>query len=688
MKTQINLFRNLRPGLALAITTALMVAQAACSQPAAGLADERLKSTVKYASAQASVQDIVQSLAEQAGLSYDRQKSFAQTDPLCRRWVRNVAIEGMTCHEALDQILKPVGLRYQVENGTIVLSRLPGVPAASPGPNPPSAPAAGGGLNEPPKFQAAREALRGPQKDTLRAQQLLLEVVGKDRATLPPALLGYAYVYLGYIEDLAGRRQKAIEWYQQALAAKDSDEGIRACAEFGLKQPLTWIRHLDEGASPPGSSSTSQPPAKGYVTTGPAPGGLMPSLTLSAKAQRENFEFLCQAIDETYADFELKAINWDKVRRHYRARLDPNASADRFYRLLFQLVNELRDTHSWLENYRLPSPAGQPGLTVDLFEGKPFVVAVNADSDAAKAGVKPGAEVLAVDGLSFEAKLKEMRSWLRACSSDRAFRREACGHLLAGEPGSQVALKLRSPDGHTETLTLERTLRSGNPPPPTFPCEMTHQQFVHFGRLPSGLGYIRMTSFLSHEQVAPEFDRALEALRDAPGLILDIRDNPGGFGQPQVVGRLLQERTLCAITFQKNGPGHRDLQRQEAFLEPAGPWQYSGPVALLVNDVTGSAADLFTCFLRSAKRVVTVGTTTHGNLSGVAAYAVLPCGLVVRISNGYICDASGKPVEGDGNEPDLSVTPTIADFLNGKDPVLEKAMTVLKEKLAKSQSRI
>lgn len=82
-----------------------------------------LQSKVKYASKQASVQDIVRNLAEQAGLKYDWQKSFAQTDPLCRQWVRNVTIEDETCQQALDQILKPVGLRYQVENGALVLSR-------------------------------------------------------------------------------------------------------------------------------------------------------------------------------------------------------------------------------------------------------------------------------------------------------------------------------------------------------------------------------------------------------------------------------------------------------------------------------------------------------------------------------------------------------------------------------------
>ncbi len=212
------------------------------------------------------------------------------------------------------------------------------------------------------------------------------------------------------------------------------------------------------------------------------------------------------------------------------------------------------------------------------------------------------------------------------------------------------------------------------------PFELTRQRFVHFGRHPSGLGYIRIESFNGRGEVADEFDRALEALRTTPGLILDIRDNPGGFGQPRIVCRLLQQRALVAISYCKNGPGHKDLQRSEEHLEPGGPWQYTEPAALLVNDVTGSAADLFACWLRSAGRVMTIGSTTHGNLSGVAAFAVLPCGLVARISNGYICDAKDQPIEGHGNEPDVSVSPTAAEVLNGKDPVMDKAVALLSAK--------
>jgi C-terminal processing protease CtpA/Prc len=66
---------------------------------------------------------------------------------------------------------------------------------------------------------------------------------------------------------------------------------------------------------------------------------------------------------------------------------------------------------------------------------------------------------------------------------------------------------------------------------------------VHFGLHPSGAGYIKIESFNGGEEITRDFDHALEALRDAPGLILDIRDNTGGFGHSDITGRFVQERT-------------------------------------------------------------------------------------------------------------------------------------------------
>ncbi len=268
----------------------------------AAASNPRLKTKVKFTANQASVQDIVQALALQAGLGYERQKSFSQTDPLCRRWVNNAAIEGKSCGEALDQILQPVGLRYQVEDGAIVLYR-------------------------------------------------------KDEGSAPSASANPA------------------------------------------------VKTLDLG--------------KAYVTTEQPPAGLVPARALSPEERQVNFDLLWEAIDKTYACFELKSINWPEVRLRYQAQLDQAATADAFYLLLFQLVNELKDTHSWLQNYRPPRPAHGPGLSAELFDGRPFLVAVETNSEAAGMGVKPGMEIVEVDGATVEERLARLRPYLPGCSSER-----------------------------------------------------------------------------------------------------------------------------------------------------------------------------------------------------------------------------------------------------------------------------
>jgi len=508
------------------------------------------------------------------------------------------------------------------------------------------------------QLREARQSLTGEHKDTENARKLLLGIAQDGKAKLSPESLVYVYVYLGYIEDRAGNRPLAIAWYEKALAVEGSFPGILAVAKAGLQKPITWIRHLDS-VEPPTAPRTS---ANSQITDRPL------AKNLSAEQRRENFEVLWRAIDTMYADFDLKHIDWTEVGQRYKERLATVAGDDDFYLLMFQLVNELKDTHSWLQNYKAPTLADVADLPIDLFEGKPFVVA----------GKKAGWEVLSVDGLTVAEKMEALRPYLHACSSERAYRREAGRSLLASEKESPATVKLRSPDGKTETLALPRKWGSGNHRgTQTVVPGLTRQRFVHFGRHPSGLGYIRIESFNGRSEIADEFDRALEEMRDAPGLILDIRDNPGGFGQPRIVGRFLQKRTLVAISYVRNGPGHHNFDRRESYLEPTGKWQYKGPVALLVNDVTGSAADLFACQLRSAGRVVTVGSTTHGNLSGVADYAVLPCGLQVRISNAYLSDAKGRPIEVNGNIPDVTVEPTILDYLNGRDPVLDRAVGLM-----------
>jgi len=83
--------------------------------------DPRLNMKVSYTVDKASVQNIVQAMANKAGLQYNWTKSKLQTEPLCRNWVRNVRVNNQPLRKALTQLLAPHGLTYKLEEDAIVL---------------------------------------------------------------------------------------------------------------------------------------------------------------------------------------------------------------------------------------------------------------------------------------------------------------------------------------------------------------------------------------------------------------------------------------------------------------------------------------------------------------------------------------------------------------------------------------
>ena len=97
------------------------------------------------------------------------------------------------------------------------------------------------------RLSPAREALRGKDKNTRLAQDLLLDLAENHALNLEPLDRCYLYVYLGYIEDLAGNRKAAVGWHEKALAIEGlQGTGIRKVAEIGKSKPVGWLRHLDQ----------------------------------------------------------------------------------------------------------------------------------------------------------------------------------------------------------------------------------------------------------------------------------------------------------------------------------------------------------------------------------------------------------------------------------------------------------
>ncbi len=425
---------------------------------------------------------------------------------------------------------------------------------------------------------------------------------------------------------------------------------------------------------------------KGFVAAEEPTPQNMPDLRmeLSEADRLENFEILWEAFDKHYSFFDLKNIDWQAMKKRYEPRVRAAAGND-YYRVLWEFINELKDLHVYTQNYRLKRPEFYPNVGIRQIEGKAVVTDVTEGSEAYAKGLRLGAVISLVNGLGVAEKVEQLRPMLKACSSERAFQERAYWHLLDGEKGAKVQVTFFPPGGKAAVVAeLQRAAAMPRGQPWQYramPFPLEKQEFIWSGIHPSGYGYIRIVSFMGNEEIADQFDRALEKLKDTPGLIIDIRDNDGGSARSQdrIIGRLITAEIKAETGFRKNGPGHQAFRSDEYSISPAGDWQYAKPVALLTNVITGSASDLFTCRMRAISRVITVGTTTHGDLTGYSVSAVLPCGLVVRIPDGYVADIEGRIIEVNGNVPRIHAELTIEDVVNGTDSVLARAVQSLRK---------
>ncbi|MFO0581651.1 MAG: S41 family peptidase [Anaeromyxobacter sp.] len=173
------------------------------------------------------------------------------------------------------------------------------------------------------------------------------------------------------------------------------------------------------------------------------------------------------------------------------------------------------------------------------------------------------------------------------------------------------------------------------------------------------------------------FDAWLDSVRDAPGLVLDVRMNPGGNNQYalQVAGRFADATRVAGLVRTRNGPSHGDLGPAQAMrVSPAGSWQFTKPVLLLVGARSVSSTEDFASAMRELPHVTLVGDTT-GGASANPARRSLESGWGYTVSTWFFTTPDGLVVEGHGIPPHVAVAAAPADFAAGVDPVLDWAET-------------
>jgi carboxyl-terminal processing protease len=350
------------------------------------------------------------------------------------------------------------------------------------------------------------------------------------------------------------------------------------------------------------------------------------------------------ASDETYKGLKLFTEVLELIEKNY---VDPIDTKDMMEKAIQGMVGSL-DPHSQLlppeafEELQIDTKGefGGIGIVITIKDKRLTVVSPIEDTPADKAGIEAGDVIVKVDG---EAT-KEMMLW-------QAVKK------MRGEKGTQVVLTIAR-EGVSDTLdfTLTRDI---------IPIES-----VRYLELDPGYGYIRITNF--QDNTTEDLMYALDELEagESPihGLIIDLRDNPGGLLKQavNVADLFLSEGDIVSIK-------GRLKRHSNVYRAMTDEYDRSYPMVVLINGGSASASEIVAGALQDHHRAVVLGTTSFGKGS-VQTVETLREGYGLKFTIARYYTPSGRSIQAQGIEPDVVVKrkrpPEIVEeegFLKEKD---------------------
>jgi C-terminal processing protease CtpA/Prc len=440
-------------------------------------------------------------------------------------------------------------------------------------------------------------------------------------------------------------------------------------------------------------------PGTGPIADLPAQVAAVSAASLSSAyasegARRDVAERVWRLVAERYYDPKLNGIDWPAVRARYLPRIGAARSDADFYRELKAMVAELRDSHTQVltrketvDRRRFVMP--RLGAVLNVIDGRVAVTEVEPASSAAHAGIAVGDVLVALGGTRIDAEF--MRTALDDASTLRA---EANDGPAAGLPAdARDAERVRvlravrrlakraaggAPDVYAPVrLTLERA-DGRHVEMQLAPARVPQPPTAELRELDDGIVAIRLSGFRA--ELRPQLARALAAAAPARGVIVDLRGNGGGLLDEYrwFAGHFVADERVALRSLQRDRAASGAQAVREIRVEPQARMPLLQPLVVLVDQRTGSAAELAAVTLAEQRGAVLIGEPTCGCVVGVNDEYVLPDGGGLRIAEIGFVSARGARMEGEPTLPAVRVVPTLADLRAGRDPVLEEAQRRLR----------
>ena len=340
--------------------------------------------------------------------------------------------------------------------------------------------------------------------------------------------------------------------------------------------------------------------------------------------------------DPAYSQLELFSAAFTKVRAEYAV---PVKDSELVEGAIEGMVDRL-DPHSsymtakaYAGEFEITTRGqfGGVGLTVMPEEGMIKVITPTDAMPAARAGIKTGDKISAIDGKS-----------------------------ITGTDFTEAVNKMRGPPGTKVTLTVVRTVEKN--PFEVILIRANVPVNATTSRREGDIGYIRMPGF--NEKTAEGLEKAVKDLKKqiGPGIrgyVLDLRNNPGGLVDQavQVSDAFLGGGEIVSM----RGRRTADTQRYDA---KPGDITDGKPIVVLINMGSASASEIVSGALQDHKRATIIGMTSFGKGS---VQTILPMGEgrgALRLTTARYYTPSGHSIQAQGIIPDIKVSQGDEDNLS------------------------
>jgi C-terminal processing protease CtpA/Prc len=434
--------------------------------------------------------------------------------------------------------------------------------------------------------------------------------------------------------------------------------------------------------------------------------GLLPNVQLTAVQRTYGLMSFWSEVKYNFAFFDqLPGLDWDAQLAEYLLLVQADQSNREYYRHLERLCASLRDGHTNI--YPPPDVVRQEGKpSVELHPLGDQVVVTNASTDLVDS-LPVGSVVTTIDDIDVLTYLRDSIYPYVAAGGDHTRRFLGVDRLLDGILATTVRLGLKLPTGELTTRTLKRR--------PVGEADWVHHPPrglpASFRVLEAGIGYLALNTF-SDASVVDTFMAYRSQIGDCKGLIIDLRENGGGNSDyGYAILRYFTDRPLLTPAWQspENVAAYRafgqyfhqrpelvdttsDLISQSLQAYAGERWYYSRPdsivpadtlydlpVVVLVGTQTASSAENFLVVADPLENFTYVGEPSFGS-TGQPLLINLPAGGSARICTKRNTYPDGRDYVGPGVQVDEFVQPTVEDFIDQRDVVLDRGVEILRER--------